>query len=467
MNHFLSKKWGVTLFALSVLFLTTSTVAAERYKDRQFKVKKTENVSFATDVPHLNSYHKITEALLTYNATAEILKKDPSTVAYFYTNENDSENRDLKLDLYEPKDDKSKNRALVIVSHGGAMVAGAKDDFEQKSVNYCDSLAARGYVTASIEYRLGVTLTEKNKQLHIDSVDFARAVYRGVQDIRAAVRYFRANAEKYGIDPDRIYLLGNSAGAIISLEDVYAQNEDAFPSYVHKKGAPKLGELDKFGSQGYSPFANGVVALWGAVHNLDMIGDNNVPVLLIHGTDDATVYFKTGRPLSNVAKVLQNLIPSELGATIASFALDLHAPTLYGSYVIDSLLTKKKIEHETFFVEGVGHEFYDDSTRLEKEVQKRAFDFLYKLTQSEPVTGVKSAPIMLVQASAVRMGNSNMNFSVTRGQDLEFAVVDLRGRVAMSGRVSAGQTIDLSAMNSGVYVLRVQGERGLRFGLSK
>lgn len=466
MNYFSSKTWGVAAVALSMLVLSTSATAAERYKDRQFKVKKTTDVSFATKVPHLSSYHTITESLLKYNQAASILKQDPTTVAYFYNNENDTEKRDLKLDLYEPKDDKAKDRALVIVSHCGAMVAGAKDDFEQKSVNYCDSLAARGYVAASIEYRLGVTLTGKDKQLSIDSVDFARAVYRGVQDVRAAVRYFRANADKYGINPERIYLLGNSAGAIISLEDVYARTEDDFPSYIKKKGAPDLGLLDDYGSEG-NPFANGVVALWGAVHNLKMIGDNKTPVLLIHGTKDETVYFKTGRPLSNVAKVLQNLIPSELGATVASYALDLHAPTLYGSYVIDSLLTKKKIEHETYFVEGVAHEFYDDDPKYEKEVQKRAFEFLYKLTQSEPVVGIERKPIMLAQASAIRMGAGNMNFSVSRGKDLQYAVVDLRGRAAMSGNVSAGQMVDLSSLNSGVYVLRVQGERAIRFGLGK
>lgn len=471
MNHFLSKKLAAVALLASASLLSTSALAADRYKDRMFKVEKTKDVSFASGVPHLSDYQAITSALLQYNTVLSLAGKDPSTVAYFYNNESTTTDKNLLMDLYVPKDDKEKKRAAVIVSHGGAMVAGSKDDFSQNTVNYCDSLAARGFVTASIEYRLGVTLTgkecpigTKKCQLAIDSADFGRAVYRGVQDIRAAVRYFRANADKYGIDPDRIYLIGNSAGAILSLENVYVNTEDDFPSYISKKNAPDLGPLDLYGELGYSSRANGVASLWGAVHNLDMIGNNNTPALLIHGTSDVTVYFKTGRPLSDVAGVLENLIPSEAGAQIASYALDLHAPTLYGSYVIDSLLTKKKIDHETYFVEGVGHEFYDQE-KYTAPVQKKVFDFLYKLTQNEPVVSVK--PLMLARASAVQMGEGNRNFTLSRGNDQKFFVADLRGRIVMSGRASAGESVDLSVLNNGVYLLRVQGEQAIQFGLRK
>ena len=47
--------------------------------------------------------------------------------------------------------------------------AGAKDDKDQHTVTYCDSLAARGFVTAAVEYRLGITAKIKNNTLiHID-----------------------------------------------------------------------------------------------------------------------------------------------------------------------------------------------------------------------------------------------------------------------------------------------------------
>ena len=70
--------------------------------------------------------------------------------------------------------------------------------------------------TAGVAF-VGITAVIKDKALTIDSLDFSRTVYRGIQDVRAAVRYFRANADELGIDPNRIYLIGNSAGAILSL----------------------------------------------------------------------------------------------------------------------------------------------------------------------------------------------------------------------------------------------------------
>jgi hypothetical protein len=65
------------------------------------------------------------------------------------------------------------------------------------------------------------------------------------------------------------------------------------------------------------------------------------------------------------------------------------------------------------------------------------------------------------------MQNGNRSFTVSRGMGLKFNVVDLRGRPVKSGNVSAGESVDLGALKNGVYVLRVQGERAIRFGLSQ
>jgi poly(3-hydroxybutyrate) depolymerase len=344
--------------------------------------------------------------------------------------------------------------------HGGAFAAGSKDDMEQQSVTYCDSLAARGFVAIAVQYRLGITATLEEKVLTIDSLNFSRTVYRGIQDVRAAVRYVRSKASDLGIDKDRIYLLGNSAGAILALENIYMDKPSEVPAVAHD--APDLGELDIYGVQGENQQANAAVALWGGVHDPSIIGETASPVLLVHGTADSTVLFKTGRPLGNLANTLGvNMMMLKL-AGINSISIN--TPTLYGSFVVDSVLKAKDVEHETYFVDDMPHEFYDEDGYGVK-VREKVFSFLYGLTQKPASTKVLA--VATARPSQVRMGEGNMNFTVASGSNLPYAVMDLRGRTVMSGRVSQGEVVGLEALERGVYVLRVKGERPLRFGLEK
>ena len=442
----------------TALFLACAVAfagAAERYKDRMFDVSVEKDVIYASNVKHLKTLNSISTAIITY-----AMLNDGMPV-YLYDNETDLKEVSLKMDIYQPKDDTEKKRPAVLVMHGGAFAAGSKNDYDQHTVTYCDSLAARGFVTAAVEYRLGITAVIKDKALTIDSLDFSRTVYRGIQDIRAAVRYVRANADELGIDPNRIYLIGNSAGAILSLENIYMDKESEIPPAA--KNAPDLGGLDAYGVQGYGSQANAVAALWGAVHDPKIIEDVKKPVLLVHGKADSTVVWKTGRPLSNIAAVLENLMPS-MAASVGALAFHVATPTLYGSYVIDSVLTANNVEHDTYFVDGQPHEFYDYED-YDVKVQKKVFDFLYDLTQ-KPASADRIV-VALVKPSALRMGENNMSFTVSKGNNLAYAVTDLRGRIVKNGAVSAGETVELSDLDRGVYVLRVKGERPVRFGLSR
>ena len=439
--------------ALFLACAVACSSAAERYKDRMFDVEVKKNVTYASKVKHLKTLNSISTAIITY-----AMLNDGMPV-YLYDNEIDLTEVDLKMDIYKPKNDTEKNRPVVLVMHGGAFAAGAKDDTDQHTVTYCDSLAARGYVTAAVQYRLGITAVIKDKALTIDSLDFSRTVYRGIQDVRAAVRYIRANAEDLGIDPGRVYLIGNSAGAILSLENIYMDKESEIPPAA--KNAPDLGGLDAYGVQGYGSQANAVAALWGAVHDPKIIEDVKKPVLLVHGKADSTVVWKTGRPLSNIAAVLENLMPAA-AASVGALAFHVATPTLYGSYVIDSVLTANNVEHDTYFVDGQPHEFYDYED-YDVKVQKKVFDFLYDLTQ-KPADRIVVA---LVKPSALRMGENNLSFTVSKGSNLAYAVTDLRGRMVKNGVVSAGETVDLADLERGVYVLRVKGERAIRFGISR
>lgn len=441
----------ILLIACAVAFSS----AAERYKDRMFDVSVQRDVVYASGVKHLKTANTL---LSLYNAYA---KSDGGMPVYLYENETDLTTVDLHMDIYQPKKDKEKKRPAVLVMHGGAFAAGSKNDYDQHTVTYCDSLAARGYVTVAVQYRLGITAVVKNKALTIDSLDFSRTVYRGIQDVRAAVRYVRMHADELGVDPGRIYLIGNSAGAILTLENIYMDKDSEIPPAAKNK--PNLGGLDAYGVQGTNAQANAVAALWGAIHDPKIIEDVSKPVLLVHGKADSTVVFKTGRPLGNIANVLKNVMP-EAAAILSSYAFHVNTPTLYGSYVIDSVLTAKGVEHDTYFVEGQPHEFYDYED-YDVKVQKKVFDFLYAQTQKP--AGPERIVLALAKPSALRMGENNLSFTVAKGNNLAYAVTDLRGRMVKNGVVSAGETVELVDLERGVYVLRVKGERPVRFGISR
>ena len=98
--------------------------------------------------------------------------------------------RELKLDLYAPKGDGPFPGVVVV--HGGGWTGGNKESFRSMA----QQLAARGFVAATIEYRLA-----------------GEAKFPGaVEDCKAAVRWMRANAKKYHIDPEHIGGVGGSAG---------------------------------------------------------------------------------------------------------------------------------------------------------------------------------------------------------------------------------------------------------------
>ena len=99
--------------------------------------------------------------------------------------------RKLRLDIFYP-DDTDENYTAVLMIHGGGWNSGDRSLL----VPFAQNLAAKGYVTATIEYRLS------------PEAGYPAAVY----DIKSAIRWLRANSKKYLIDTNRIAILGTSAG---------------------------------------------------------------------------------------------------------------------------------------------------------------------------------------------------------------------------------------------------------------
>ncbi len=131
-------------------------------------------------------------------------------------------NTDLFMDIYEPVGDGLTRRPLMIWAHPGGFLLGDKEADDM--VALCDSFARRGYVTASISYRLGFN--------PLSTTSAERAVYRGTQDARAAIRYLMEYASIYSIDTNYIFLGGSSAGGVAAVHVAYADQDEA-PNAVY------------------------------------------------------------------------------------------------------------------------------------------------------------------------------------------------------------------------------------------
>jgi len=104
--------------------------------------------------------------------------------------------RELRCDIFEPPP-AVKNGIGVLLIHGGGWSQGDRSQLK----GYGVLLGRRGYTCIASEYRLtGEALWPAQ-----------------IEDVKCALRYFRANAAEFGIDPERIVVSGNSAGGHLSL----------------------------------------------------------------------------------------------------------------------------------------------------------------------------------------------------------------------------------------------------------
>ena len=101
------------------------------------------------------------------------------------------DNQHLQLDMARPKSGDGPFPAIICI-HGGGFRGGTRDGYDE----LCKQLAMRGYVAVTVTYRLA------------PKYQFPAAIH----DVKAAVRWLRANAKKYRIDPVRIGATGGSAG---------------------------------------------------------------------------------------------------------------------------------------------------------------------------------------------------------------------------------------------------------------
>lgn len=115
----------------------------------------------------------------------------------------------LKMDVYAPPENVRSRGAGVVVIHGGSWSGGTRSDFPQ----WNRWLAANGYTVFDIDY----TLAPQPNYL------------TAVGDVKCAVRQIKKRSREFNISPDKIVLLGRSAGAHLALTAAYSTGDAQLP----------------------------------------------------------------------------------------------------------------------------------------------------------------------------------------------------------------------------------------------
>ena len=219
-----------------------------------------------------------------------------------------------KLDLYLPAPPAAGQLSPALVwIHGGGWSGGTKNEARAKSI--CTTLANAGYVAVSIDYRLGAASWPTN-----------------LFDCKNAVRFLRAHAAEYRLDPNRIAVAGGSAGGHLALmvaltagapdleptgaATPYPGVSSAVRCVVNMYGVTNLLTRQKTDAKGnptpMSKLATSSLKQFGAdstespvlrlASPVTYVTKNSVPMLTLHGRADATVDYPQAEELARVAQ---------------------------------------------------------------------------------------------------------------------------------------------------------------------
>ena len=231
-------------------------------------------------------------------------------------------NRELRLDLFLPKERPAAPMPAIVYIHGGGWRNGNRSAFHRQAAH----MATLGYAGACIEYRLSGEATWP----------------AAIHDAKAAVRWVRSQAAGLGIDPRRIGAAGGSAGGhLAALLGTTSHRKDLEGPGGHAKFSSRVRavaafnpavDLVSFGKQAGANLDNSIAAflgksyaeapaLWELATPLLHVSARSAAFLFLHGSADVTVPIQQSLDMQarlQAAGVVAEFFPAE-GATHGFF----------------------------------------------------------------------------------------------------------------------------------------------------
>lgn len=247
----------------------------------------------------------------------------------------------LELDLFMPDSVLFDQSPVLIYVHGGGFSNGNRT----AGHNLCEYLSEKGFVSASITYRLYM----KDKSFSCDGIlsEKIKAIQYAANHLWLATRYFIEQKDIYEIDTGKIFVAGSSAGAETVLHGAFWDYE---MMNMYSDSLPK-----------HFKYA-GLIAGAGAIMDLNLITtESMIPVMMFHGNNDPLVPY----------------------GTAAHHYCETNAPgwlMFFGSYSIYNHITTLGGTTELMTYCGGGHEIA--GKHFYKEIQP-VYAFLLKVLNNE------------------------------------------------------------------------------------
>lgn len=344
---------------------------------------------------------------------------------------------ELFMDIYAPDEDSLEKRPVLILAFGGSFTSGSRDDLIMPTL--CRQYAEKGWVAASIDYRLFPSSMGSP-----DSLELIDANMKAVSDMKAAVRYFRQSAAEgnpYRVDPEFIVVGGYSAGAFTGIHAAMIDADDILPvglqGIIENNGGLD-GNTGSVENQGYPSDVQGVLSFAGAIFDTTIIDATDPPIASLHGLADNTVPVDRGRSVGTVT-------------TFGSRLLHQHAD---------------RVGLPNFFtpIMGAGHvDFWIPFLYVaEKAAFTASSDQLFRDLYCEMTTQVQPPIVesIALQVAPNPARQECMIYSESLETPSNFVLVNAMGQTVLEGEInSPSYRLDLSQVPSGLYWLRTDQTR--------
>lgn len=249
-----------------------------------------------------------------------------------------------KLDAYLPAADFPRPLPAVVFIHGGGWSGGSKHDDRARQIGR--TLAGKGYAVFSIDYLLNQVAKDKDGKSVVTRVAWPQNFY----DCKSALRFVRKNAAEFGVDPNRIAVMGCSAGAHLALLVGATENS---------------AEMNTGGL--YLDQSNDVAAVIQFYGRFDVTGDRQDR--FAGSTPEET------RANAVAASPVTHLTKDHPPTLAVQGDADKIVPVRYGRRLVERL-RELGVPHEYIEIPGAGHSF--GLTPPEKDLRPAVFAFLEK-----------------------------------------------------------------------------------------